>query len=77
MKTLPEMIKSVRRELSMRCAIYPKRVAAGTMRQDQADHETDCMRSVLDLLERHDQQRQLSMFDEKENQKEKPNSTQS
>lgn len=64
MKTLHEQIKAVRRELSMRIAVYPRRVESGKMTQEQAEHEIDCMRSVLAVLEavNPEQQKQLPMF---------------
>lgn len=45
-----EMIASVKRELAMRKTVYPKRVQAGKMKQELADHETNCMQAVFNTL---------------------------
>lgn len=51
MKTIDEQIKCVQREIAMRERVYPAWVASGKMRQIKADHELDCMRSVLETLD--------------------------
>lgn len=48
--TKPEMIACVKRELALRKANYPKWVASGKMKQDRADHETNCMQAVFNTL---------------------------
>lgn len=45
-------IACVRRELRMRATVYPNRVAAGKMRQQDAERETEIMAAVLATLER-------------------------
>lgn len=49
-KTLTEQIESVRRELSIRQDAYPRWVDAGRLNRDVAEHEIDCMKSVLATL---------------------------
>jgi len=51
MPTLGEQIASVTREITMRELVYPKRVAAGKMKQEKADHEIACMKAVRALLQ--------------------------
>ncbi|HZZ98338.1 MAG TPA: hypothetical protein VFG51_00215 [Candidatus Saccharimonadia bacterium] len=68
MKTIPELIACVRRELSLRIAIYPKRVREFKMKQEVADHEIQCMQAVLEMLSKHDQQQQLFNDETKEKQ---------
>ncbi len=50
--TLPEQIACIKREIAMRERNYPKWVAAGRMKQAEADRELDRMRAVLNSLER-------------------------
>jgi len=50
--TLASQIKSVEREIAMRKAVYPKRVAAKAMTQVMADHEISAMVAVLETLRR-------------------------
>jgi hypothetical protein len=50
--TLAVQIKAVEREIAMRKAVYPKRVAAKGMRQETADHEIAAMEAVLRTLRR-------------------------
>ncbi len=50
-KTLTEQIKAVKRELGMRQAVYPRRVAEHKMSQDSATHQIECLESVLETLE--------------------------
>lgn len=61
MKTHSELINCVRRELSMRIAVYPRRVADGKMPQEKADHEIESMRQVLEILEKHNPQKELTL----------------
>lgn len=49
--TIEEQIRSVKREVALRITVYPKRVAAGKMKQEQADREIATMRAVLATLE--------------------------
>lgn len=49
---LNDQIKSVAREIAFRKATYPKWVAAGKMKQSQADHEIKAMEAVKETLER-------------------------
>lgn len=42
MKTLTEILASVRRELALRRQVYPSRVNARRMSQAKADHEIEC-----------------------------------
>jgi hypothetical protein len=47
---LEAQIAAVKRELALRGNVYPKRVASGDMRQDEADRELRNMRAVLKTL---------------------------
>ena len=46
-----ELISCVKREVSLRYRVYPKRVAAGYMTQEQAKKEQDLMYKVQVLLQ--------------------------
>jgi hypothetical protein len=50
--TLDQQLACVRRELSMRKAVYPKWVGSGRMKSETAHHELGCMEAVLDTLTR-------------------------
>lgn len=56
--TLDQCIAAVRRECAMRGRVYPRLVAEGRLEPENADHETACMRRVLELLE----ERQPGLF---------------
>ena len=47
---LASQIKSVEREIAIRKAVYPKRVAGKAMKQETADHEIAAMEAVLATL---------------------------
>lgn len=49
--TLQDEISCVRREITMRSRVYPRRVADGHMKQEAADREIETMRAVLRRLE--------------------------
>ncbi|HEU0173985.1 MAG TPA: hypothetical protein VFV58_06955, partial [Blastocatellia bacterium] len=49
---LTVQIKAVEREIAMRKAVYPKRVASKAMKQETADHEIAAMTAVLATLRR-------------------------
>jgi hypothetical protein len=49
--SIDDQMKAVRREIAMREHVYPRRVGAGQMTQQQADRETEAMRAVLATLE--------------------------
>jgi hypothetical protein len=48
---LSEQIKCIKRELALRAAVYPNRIASGRMAKAQADYEVDTMLGVLRTLE--------------------------
>jgi len=48
---LADQIKSVEREIAMRKAVYPKRVAAKAMSQVKADYEIAAMKATLQSLQ--------------------------
>jgi hypothetical protein len=48
--TLEQQVAAVAREVAMRKAAYPRRVAAKKMKQEKADHEVAAMEAVLDTL---------------------------
>jgi hypothetical protein len=66
-KTHAELVACVKRELSMRLAVYPRRVASGTMTEEKAAHEVECMRGVLAILETNNPQ--PSLFNDTDKQK--------
>jgi hypothetical protein len=47
---LPDMIKSVAREIALRVRVYPKWVANGRMNQEIANREILCMEAVIAIL---------------------------
>lgn len=49
---LKQMIDCVSREVSMRYAVYPKRVAAGKMTADEAEKEKRLMHGVKKALQK-------------------------
>lgn len=50
--TAAEMLAEVRREIALRKAVFPQRVAARKMRQADADRSLARMQAVHDLLDR-------------------------
>lgn len=56
MKTLTEQIECARREIGFRRRVYHRRVANGSMKQVQADHEIACMEGILATLIRLSEQ---------------------
>lgn len=52
--TVQDMVTEIEREISMRREVYPKRVAAGSMRQIVADRRIEVMQAILRKL-RHEQ----------------------
>jgi len=50
MITLEQQIACIERELILRRRAYPRWIAAGKMRQPDADHEIAVMQSVAELL---------------------------
>lgn len=54
--SLDNQIACVKREIAMREIIYPKRVAAGKMREDRAREELKAMREVLETLKTLEEQ---------------------
>jgi len=58
-KTIEDQIKSVDRELCLRKVLYPKRVATGQMKAEQAKHEIACMEAVRETLEEAKRQPKL------------------
>lgn len=49
--SLTAQIAEVKRELALRAGVYPGRVAAGKMRDSEAEMHTDLMHNVLETLE--------------------------
>ena len=49
--SLDQQIAAVKREVAMRRAVYPKRVADKTMTQEKADWQIAVMSAVLETLE--------------------------
>ena len=40
-------VKALQRELALRRALYPKQVAAGTMKQIEADYQIEVLEAIL------------------------------
>lgn len=49
-KTLDQQIASAKRELAMRERVYRRKVDENKMTMEQALHETDCMKSIIESL---------------------------
>ena len=49
--TLPKQIEAVERDLRMKSALYPRWVAGGRMRQEDANRDICEMAAVLETLE--------------------------
>ena len=49
---LKEMIDCVSREVSLRFAVYPKRIQAGRMTKEQADREIQLMQMIKNALKK-------------------------
>jgi len=47
---LYKQIQCVKRELALRCRVYPKWVSLGKLQQSKADEEINLMRGVLNTL---------------------------
>ena len=52
MANLAQQIACVKREIAMRERVYPRRVADGKMKQQDADREIEAMRAVLETVEK-------------------------
>lgn len=50
MITIEQQVAAVAREIALRKAVYPGRVAAKKMKQEKADHEISAMEAVLETL---------------------------
>lgn len=48
--TLDQQIQSVAREIKMRERVYPRWVASGKMKRENADYELECMKAILATL---------------------------
>lgn len=55
MKTTKELIDCAKRELTMRERVYGKKVLEGRMPKEKADHEIECMKQILKLVEATEQ----------------------
>jgi len=51
-KSLPEQVNALRRELALRRSAYPGWVRSGRMTSAAADHEIACMESALATVEK-------------------------
>jgi hypothetical protein len=49
--TISEMVACAKREVSMREAVFPRRVATGKMSSEKAERETLLMEAIVQLLE--------------------------
>lgn len=48
--TLAEMVKEAERELALRRRVYPRRIAAKQMKQEQADRQIQVMEAIVTTL---------------------------
>lgn len=58
--TLPEMIRSAERELSLRRRAYAGWVRQGRMRREDANHEIACMEGIIAELTKLQHLREVS-----------------
>ncbi len=49
--TFAEQVAELKREIALRGRVFPKWVAAGKMKQTQADHRIACLEATLSYLE--------------------------
>lgn len=49
---IDDVIKEIRREISIRKSVYPKWIAAKKMKQDKADWQIACLDKALKILEK-------------------------
>ena len=47
---ITQLIKCAEREIEMRNRVYPHRVRRGTMSQEEADYEIQCMETILNFI---------------------------
>jgi len=47
---MSHLITEVRREIALRANVYPKWIAAGRLRQEQATYRIAAMNQILDIL---------------------------
>jgi hypothetical protein len=48
--SIAQQVKEAERELHFRISIYPRRVSAGKMKQDQADRQILAQRAIIETL---------------------------
>ena len=64
MTTTPlQRLEAARRELGMRYAVYPRRVASGKMSAAQMDHEIAVMADIVTVLQGFIPDEQHGLFD--------------
>ncbi len=51
MKTMKELLANAMRERKMQDQVYPKRVAAGSLKQEIADHQIACQDGTINVLQ--------------------------
>lgn len=56
-----EMVECVKREVKMRERVYPRWIAAGKMKQENADREIATMKKVLEFLKINDPRQGVSI----------------
>ena len=59
--TIDDMIRCAERELAMRRAYYPKRVADRKMRQETADHEIDAQEAIVETLKKDKERGEIAV----------------
>jgi hypothetical protein len=48
--SIAQQVREAERELAFRLSVYPRRVGAGRMRQDQADRQIHAQRAIVETL---------------------------
>lgn len=50
-KSIDDLVACAKRELRLRQRKYPEWVLAGRMKEQQSQHEIDCMQQIVETLE--------------------------
>lgn len=62
--TPKQMIKEIKRELSMRKRVYPGQIQRGKMSRDEANHRYQCLQAAMIYIQKNEDQKfnQMSLF---------------
>lgn len=69
-KNIPDMLDEVRREIETRERVYPRWIAEGKIKREDAEHRYMCMKSIEDFLKKEQARRvgvQTNFFDKQQN----------